>query len=156
MGNASRRITEVNIVLEPLKGSQSLAISCPCDEILYEGTRGPGKTAAQLMRFRRLVGLGYGTYWRGIIFDLEYKDLSDLVVQSKRLFYVFEDGAKFLSSATELKWVWPTGEELLFRHGKSADDYWGYHGQEFPFIGFNELTKQKDDGLYEAMFSCRR
>lgn len=146
----------VNVVLRPLPGSQSLAISCPCDEILFEGTRGPGKTAAQLMRFRRLVGVGYGSYWRGVIFDLEYKDLADLVVQSKRLFYKFEDGAKFLSSATELKWVWPTGEELLFRHGKSEDDYWGYHGQEFPFIGFNELTKQKDDGLYEAMFSCRR
>lgn len=145
-----------DVVLKPLPGSQSLSISCPCDEILYEGTRGPGKTAAQLMRFRRLVGLGYGTYWRGIIFDLEYKDLSDLIVQSKRLFNKFNDGAKFLNSATELKWVWPDGEELLFRHGKSEDDYWGFHGQEFPFIGFNELTKQKDSDLYEAMFSCRR
>jgi len=93
---------------------------------------------------------------RGVIFDLEYKDLSDLIVQSKRMYYAFNDGAKFLSSATELKWVWPTGEELLFRHGKSEDAYWGYHGQEFPFIGFNELTKQKDDGLYTAMFSCMR
>jgi hypothetical protein len=108
------------------------------------------------MRFRRLVGRGYGSFWRGIIFDLEYKDLADLIVQSKRLFNVFEDGARFLSSPTELKWVWPTGEELLFRHGKSEDDYWGFHGQEFPFIGFNELTKQKDDGLYTAMFSCMR
>lgn len=144
------------IAWKPLKGSQSLALSCPCDEILYEGTRGPGKTAAQLARFRRNVGVGYGSYWRGIIFDLEYKDLADLIVQSKRMFYAFNDGAKFLASPSDLKWVWPTGEELLFRYGKSEDDYWGYHGQEFPFIGFNELTKQKDDGLYEAMFSCRR
>lgn len=143
-------------VFTPLPGSQSLAISCPCDEILYEGTRGPGKTAAQLARFRRLVGVGYGTFWRGIIFDLEYKDLADLIVQSKRFFNEFQDGALFLNSPSELKWKWPTGEELLFRYGKSEDDYWGFHGQEFPFIGFNELTKQKDDGLYEAMFSCRR
>ena len=141
---------------KPLSGSQSLILSCPCDEILYEGTRGPGKTAAQLARFRRKVGIGYGSFWRGIIFDLEYKDLADLIVQSKRFFNAFEDGAKFLSSAADLKWVWPTGEELLFRHGKSEDDYWHFHGQEFPFIGFNELTKQKDDKLYEAMFSCRR
>ncbi|MWU82355.1 terminase, partial [Escherichia coli] len=47
-------------VWKPLPGSQSLSLSCPCNEILYEGTRGPGKTAAQLARFRRLVGLGYG------------------------------------------------------------------------------------------------
>lgn len=146
----------VKIAWKPLPGSQCLALSCPCDEILFEGTRGPGKTAAQLARFRARVGLGYGSFWRGVIFDTEYKDLADLIVQSKRMFHAFNDGAKFLSSATELKWVWPTGEELLFRHGKSEDDYWGYHGQEFPFIGFNELTKQKDDGLYSAMFSCMR
>lgn len=146
----------LNVVWRPLPGSQSLALSCPCDEILYEGTRGPGKTAAQLARFRRNVGVGYGSFWRGIIFDLEYKDLADLIVQSKRFYNAFGDGATFLSSASDLKWKWPTGEELLFRYGKSEDDYWGFHGQEFPFIGFNELTKQKDDGLYEAMFSCRR
>ncbi len=35
-------------VWKPLHGSQSLALSCPCNEILFEGTRGPGKTAAQL------------------------------------------------------------------------------------------------------------
>ena len=145
-----------NVVWSPLKGSQTLALSCPANEILYEGTRGPGKTACQLARFRRLVGCGYGSFWRGIIFDLEYKDLADLIVQSKRLYNSFGDGAKFLASPSDLKWVWPTGEELLFRYGKSADDYWGFHGQEFPFIGFNELTKQKDDGLYEAMFSCQR
>ena len=47
-----------NVVWKPQAGSQSLALSCPCDEILYEGTRGPGKTAAQLARFRARVGLG--------------------------------------------------------------------------------------------------
>lgn len=145
-----------NAVVKPQAGSQSLALSCPCNEILYEGTRGPGKTAAQLLRFRRLVGLGYGSFWRGVIFDIEYKNLGDIISQSKRLFKKFNDGAKFLSSASELKWVWPTGEELLFRYEQKADGYWNYHGQEFPFIGHNELTKRPDSDFYEAMFSCMR
>ncbi|EHK8991092.1 terminase [Escherichia coli] len=146
----------LNPVWKPLPGSQSLSLSCPCNEILYEGTRGPGKTAAQLARFRRLVGLGYGSFWRGIIFDTEYKNLADIVTQSKRMFRMFNDGARFLSSASEMRWVWPTGEELLFRFGSEPDDYWNFHGQEFPFIGFNELTKQIDSGFYDMMFSCRR
>lgn len=148
--------TVYNPVWKPLPGSQSLALSCPCNEILFEGTRGPGKTAAQLARFRRLVGVGYGTFWRGIILDTEYKNLADIITQAKRMFRVFEDGARFLSSASELRWVWPTGEELLFRFGSEADDYWDHHGQEFPFIGFNELTKQPNSEFYEMMFSCRR
>lgn len=145
-----------NAVVEPLPGSQCLALSAPCDEILYCGTRGPGKTAAQLMRFRRLVGLGYGAFWRGVIFDIEYKNLADIIAQSKKLFSKFNDGARFLSSPSELKWVWTTGEELLFRYEKNADGYWNYHGQEFPFVGHNELTKRADSEFYEAMFSCMR
>ena len=69
-------MTDYNVVLKPQDGSQSLALSCPCNEILYEGTRGPGKTACQLMRFRRLVGIGYGAFWKGVIFDIEYRSES--------------------------------------------------------------------------------
>lgn len=147
---------KLNAVWTPLPGSQSLSLSCPCNEVLFEGTRGPGKTAAQLARFRRNVGVGYGSFWRGIIFDVEYKNLADIIAQSKRMYRLFGDGARFLSSGAELKWVWRTGEELLFRFGSEEDDYWDHHGQEFPFIGFNELTKQPNSDLYEAMFSCRR
>ena len=147
---------EIKLAVEIQPGSQSLAVSCPCNEILYEGTRGPGKTAAQLLRFRSKVGLGYGAFWKGVIFDIEYKNLGDIISQSKKLFKKFNDGAKFLSSPSDLKWVWPTGEELLFRYEKNADGYWNYHGQEYPFIGHNELTKRADSEFYEAMFSCMR
>lgn len=144
------------VVWEPLPGSQALAMSCPCDIILYEGTRGPGKTDAQLMFFRKNVGIGYGRFWRGIIFDREYKNLDDLVSKSLRWFPLFKDGARFLASRTDYKWVWPTGEELLFRQVKKAGDYWNYHGQEFPFIGWNELTKYPTAQLFDDLMSCNR
>lgn len=145
------------IIWQPIPGtSQELALSCPCDHILFHGARGPGKTITQLMRFRRRVGIGYGRYWRGVIFDREFKNLSDLVNQSKREFSRFNDGAKFLESASEYKWVWPTGEELLFRHVKKVSDYEGFHGHEYPFIGWNELTKFPTPDLYEKFMSCNR
>lgn len=145
-----------NVIWRPLPGSQALAMSCPADCILYEGTRGPGKTDAQLMRFRRLVGRGYGRFWRGIIIDREYKNLDDLVQKSLRWFPQFNDGCKFLSSGADYKWVWPTGEELLFRVLKRPNDYWAYHGHEYPFIGWNELTKHMNSALFEAMMSTNR
>ena len=145
-----------NVIWRPLPGSQALAIACPAHVILYEGTRGPGKTDAQLMRFRRLVGKGYGRFWRGIIMDREYKNLDDLVQKSMRWFPQFNDGAKFMSSKADYKWVWPTGEELLFRVVKKPSDYWNYHGHEFPFIGWNELTKYMNSDLFEAMMSTNR
>lgn len=144
------------VVWTPLPGSQELAMACPCHHILYEGARGPGKTDAQLMKFRRTVGMGYGKFWRGVIFDREYKNLDDLISKSRRYFLEFGDGAKFLSGSSQLKWVWPTGEELLFRVAKKLKDYWNYHGQEFPYIGWNELTKYPDSALYDMMMSCNR
>lgn len=136
--------------------SQELALGADAHHILYHGTRGPGKTDTQLMRFRRNCNRGYGAFWRGIIFDMEYKNLDDLIMKSKRWFYDFNDGATFLESTSQLKWKWPTGEELLFRSVKTPDDYWAYHGHEYPFIGWNELTKYATPKLYEKMMSVNR
>jgi len=144
------------VVWEPLPGSQTLALNCPANIIVFHGTRGPGKTDAQLMRFRMRVGQGYGRFWRGIIFDREYKNLDDLVSKSMRWFPLFDDGARFVSSKSDYLWRWPTGEELLFRAIKRESDYWGYHGQEFPFIGWNELTKYPTDVLFDMLMSCNR
>lgn len=144
------------VVWAPLPGSQALAVSCPHHHILYEGSRGPGKTDAQLFAFRRYVGLGYGSHWRGVIFDREYKNLDDIINKSLRWFPQFRDGARFLRSKGDYKWVWPSGEELLFRQIKRKDDYWMYHGQEYAFIGWNELCKFPTPELYDALMSCNR
>lgn len=150
-------IQDPHVVWTPIPGSsQSFAVDSRCHHTLYHGTRGPGKTCTQLMRFRKNVGRGYGSYWRGVIFDKEFKNLSDLVAQSKRFFNAFDDGAKFLESASEYKWVWPSGEELLFRHVKKLSDYDSFHGHEYPFIGWNELTKHATSELYDKMMSTNR
>ncbi len=141
---------------KPLFGSQLLALACPASMILYHGTRGPGKTDVQLMRFFRNVGRGYGRHWRGVIFDREYKNLDDLVSKSMRWFPMLYPRGRFLSSKSDYRWVWPDGEELLFRAIKRPTDYWAYHGQEFPFLGWNELTKYPNDELFEMMMSCNR
>lgn len=155
--HTARKQEQFEAVWEPIPGSsQELAINSRAHITLYAGARGPGKTDTQLMRFRRLVGTGYGAFWRGVIFDREYKNLDDLVNKSRRWFHAFGDGARFLSSAQDYKWVWPTGEELLFRAIKKIEDYWNYHGQEFPFIGWNELCKYPTLELFDRMMTCNR
>jgi hypothetical protein len=146
----------IEVVWEPLPGSQLLAVSAPCNEILYDGSRGPGKTDAQLMRFRSLVGKGYGKFLRGIIFDREYKNLDDMIAKSEKHFYAFKDGARFLRSKGDYCWTWPTGEVLYFRQIKREADYMKFHGQEFPWLAWNELTKYPNRKLYDLMLSCNR
>lgn len=147
---------EWEVIWEPQPGSQSIAIASRADHTLYEGARGPGKTVTQLMRFLRHVGKGYGQFWRGVIFDQEFDDLSGIISESKKWFNKFDDGATWLASASLYKWVWPTGEELLFRWAKDVKDYEGFHGHEYPFIGWNELTKHANGDLYYKMMSVNR
>ena len=145
-----------NVIWQPLPGSQSLFLSCPFEECLYEGTRGPGKTDTMLMDFAQHVGKGYGEYWRGVIFRREYKHLDDIVNRSKRWFRRIFPRARWMASKADYKWVFPDGEELLFRSFKNQDDYWDYHGHEYPFIGWEELTNWPDLKGYDDMMSCSR
>jgi hypothetical protein len=39
---------------------------------------------------------------------------------------------------------------------KSPADYWNYHGHEYPWIGWEELTNWASGDCYEAMKACNR
>lgn len=138
--------------------SQVWALDSRCDETLYTGTRGPGKTTVQLMRFARRVGIGYGAYWRGAIFGRSYKALSELVTQSKRFFpKIFGKHVKFMESSSAYFWEWDTGETLMFRQLKTMQEYTNnHHGSELPFIGWHELTQWPTSEMYDVMISCNR
>lgn len=111
-------------------------------------------TAALLMDFAQHVGQGFGANWRGVLFRETYPQLSDVLAKSKALFYRAFPGVKFNSS--DYVWTWPTGEQLYFRHMRVEDDYWNYHGHEYPWIGWEELTNWADGACYDSMKSCSR
>lgn len=143
-------------VWKALPGSQSLFLQSPVREVCFAGTRGPGKTDSMLMGFAQHCGRGYGDYWRGVIFRRNYKHLDDIISKSKRWFNRWSQGPKFLAGSSSLKWVWPTGEELLLRAFEDEEDYWSYHGHEYPYIGWEELTSWPSIACYESMKSCNR
>jgi hypothetical protein len=113
-------------------------------------------TDAMLMSFAQYCGRGYGDYWRGIIFRRNYKHLDDIIAKSKRWFNRWQQAPRFLAGSSSLKWVWSTGEELLLRAFEDAEDYWNYHGHEYPFVGWEELTSWSSIDSYESMKSCNR
>ena len=52
-------------VWRALDGSQQIALGYDeVFELLYHGTRGPGKSDTLLMMFATKTGLGYGADWR--------------------------------------------------------------------------------------------
>lgn len=140
----------------PLPGSQYDFLESPAFETLYEGTRGPGKTMTLLMDFASGVGKGYGKAWRGILFRRTYGDLDDVVRKVEEVYPKVFPGFMFKKSKADYACVWPDGEQLLLRHMLDENDYEGYHGHEYPWIAFEELTQWDNDKAYKLMFSCCR
>lgn len=138
----------------PQVGSQEAFMQCPATEVCYEGNRGPGKTDALIMDFCQHVGQGWGAEWRGILFRQTYPQLSDVIVKSHKWFPTIWPGVKYNDS--KHVWTWPTGETLTFSYGMREKDYWNYHGKEWPWIAFEELTTWADPAFFLKMFACNR
>lgn len=143
-----------NVIWKPQAGSQEMFLSCPIFEVLYEGTRGPGKTDALLMAYAQHVGKGYGADWRGIIFRETYPQLEDVINKSKKWFNRIFPDAKY--NEAKSFWRFKDGETLRFRQFRKEDDYWNYHGHEYPFIGWEELCNWANLSGYKRMMSCCR
>jgi hypothetical protein len=142
------------ITWAPQPGSQVEALACPLFEMLYEGTRGPGKTDTLLMMFFQYVGVGFGAEWRGVIFRRTYPELQDLIEKSLKWFKLICPAATY--NASEHVWTFPDGEKLYLRHFLKDSDYWKYHGHAYPFIAWEELCTWPSDSGYKMMMSCCR
>jgi hypothetical protein len=153
--HANRRSDELRWVAQA--GSQCLVLACPIYELLYHGTRGPGKTETMLIDFLKDVGRGLGAAWHGIVFRRTYPELSSIIKRSLVLFPQLVPGAKY--NANEREWRFPGGEYLQFRFiERTGDggDYDKYHGWEIPWICFEELCTWPTAELYLNMQSCCR
>ena len=138
----------------PLPGSQEMFLSCPLPEVLYHGTRGPGKTDALLMSFAQHVGRGFGRSWRGILFRQTYPQLADVVAKAERWFRRIFPRARF--NLGKMYWEFPDGEVLFFRHMRKREDYGNYHGHEYQWVGWEELSNWATDDCFKLMFSTLR
>jgi hypothetical protein len=150
------RDPEGNIVLltwAPMPGSQTAFLECSVQEVLYCGSRGPGKTDALLMSFAQHIGK-WGKDWRGIIFRRTYPELEDVIGKADKWF------SEIFPDATYNKgkhfWEWPGGERLYFGHIRVPSDYNKYHGHNYPFLGFEEITTWPSKDCFVTMLSTNR
>jgi len=150
----TKPITYKPVAWAPQPGSQVKFLSCPATEVLYEGTRGPGKTDCLLVDYLADVGKGWGAEWRGILFRKSYPDLEDVIAKSHKLIPQFNPGAKF--NTQKSFWTFPDGETLRFRQFQRPNDYWKYHGHAYPWIAWEEITTWENDQCLKSMMSCLR
>jgi hypothetical protein len=144
----------VRVAWSPFAGGQRKLITCPIWECLMHGNRGGGKTDVLLMDFLQGVGQGYGSDWRGLLLREATTELGDVIAKSKKWFPRIKPGCKY--NASKKIWVFPDGETLWFNYARVLDDYDQYHGHEYPWIGWEELTNHAVPEVYLKLMSCNR
>jgi hypothetical protein len=145
---------KTNSIWNPNPGAQEAFLDCPAWECLLHGNRGGGKSDVLIMDFLQEVGMGHGSDYRGLILREATTELGDIISKSKKWIYQIFPTAKF--NGTTKTWTFPDGETLWFNYARTEDDYWQYHGQEIPFIGWEELTNHATPVIYLKMMSCNR
>lgn len=137
---------------KPQKGTQLKAITASwCEEVFFGGARGGGKTSYLLGDFAQDVNI-YKSAWKGVLFRKTYKELEEVIFQSKRIYPSM--GAIY--KLGERTWYFPNGATLKLRAMEREQDADKYQGHSYCWIGFDELPNWETDGPYNKLKACLR
>lgn len=143
---------ERKVIWEPQKGPQKLLLQCPAFEVLYGGALGGGKTDALLGDFSK--GLGTGPSWKGVYFRRNFPDMDSVIRRSMEIWGPIY-GPKCYSGS-KYEWNFPGGELFQFRGMEKDNDVYKYQGQDYSWIGFDELTQWASPFPYTYMMTRLR
>ena len=151
-----RKLKNCKVVWQPIANSgQESAVSVTADEILLYGSRGGGKTIAQLMAWAKLCLQGWGKQWAGIILDQDYKRLDDIRLQGER-FLCSLKGFRFHKSKADYFFEHEGGSICRLRQAKTTTEADSYRGHNLSFIGYNELQNWATPDVYLHMLGSNR
>lgn len=141
-------------IWKPFPGSQSRFLSCPVWETLLHGNRGGGKTDVLIMDFLQEVGVGHGIDYKGLLLREATTELGDVITKTKKWIPRIFPTAKYNNQ--KKIWTFEDGETLWLNYARVPDDYEQYHGHEYPWIGWEELTNHTLPDVYLKVMSCNR
>lgn len=128
-----------NVLWEPTS-KQTEYLSASEDEVLYGGAAGGGKTDALVID---ALGLWQSAplhlRYRALILRKSFKQLREVIDRTRTIYPSVVPGAEYNESKSE--WKFPSGAKIIFGYLDANSDCEQYQGQEYQFIGFEELTQ---------------
>ena len=105
------------------------------DEGFYGGAAGGGKTDYLVIEALSQVDI---PEYKGIIFRRTYPELAEVI--DKTFFYYKVNYPKAKYNGTTHCWTFPSGAKIYLGDMQYEKDKTKYQGQQYDFIGFDELT----------------
>ena len=138
------------VLWAPHPGPQSAFLSSMAYEALYGGQAGGGKSDALLYGALRQVH--YPRY-RALILRRTFPELRELMDRALTTF----GQTRGRWTEQSKRWTWPSGATVEFGYCATFADALQYQGQEFTFIGFDELGQIQEERVWTYLMSrCRQ
>ena len=134
---------------------QAIALSCPATELFYGGAAGGGKSDFLLMDcFAGVVK--YARTYRAIIFRQTTVQLGELLRRANELYLPMGAQFKQKNALGNNIYFFPNGATIQFAYLKSDRDVEIYQGQQFSYVGFDELGNYPSPYAWDYMQSRLR
>lgn len=115
-------------------------------EVLLAGTRGGGKSLVLL--FDALYDIGHPKF-RGLVIRRNYADMEELIQRAKEYYIKVCPGTRW--AASTLTMHFPSGARLEFGHLNDESALLKYQGQQYSWLGIDEITQIPEMSWYERL-----
>lgn len=116
------------------------------EEVLYAGSRGSGKSDALIVDPLRYIT---NKNFKGLIIRKTMKRLRELMSRARKIYLQAVPGTKWKEQ--EKMFVFPSGATIEFGYCDTEQDLDQYIGQEYVWLGVDELTQYDSDYIVETL-----
>lgn len=140
-----------SIAFKPNEGPQTDFLAAAEDEVLYGGARGGGKTYSLIADPLRYVD---NPNFAALLFRRTTVELRDIIRETRKLYPKIFPGAKYLKS--DKIWEFPSGATIEMAYAETVEDAERYRGQQYTYIGFDELGQHPTPEIYDLLIQSLR
>lgn len=134
---------------------QSEFLSASEDEVLFGGAAGGGKSDALIVdALGPSADAWQNPRYRALLIRRTFPQLREIVDRTRVLYPSVIPGAQYREADKE--WVFPSGAKIIFGYCERDPDVLQYQGQEFQWIGIDELGHFPTSYVYEYLTSRLR
>ena len=134
------RSKPLNVLWQPNSDVQRAFLACSARTAMIGGGAGSGKTSALLAAGAEQSG---NPKHRAVICRRDFPSLRQITSASYALFLPM----RATYNKSEHLWTFPSGSTLGFSHLEDETAMYQHAGQEYSFIGFDELTQLPGDAV---------